>query len=88
MYQIGNLPANSENLAGFACGADAIAVASALPLTEIPGWEVANATDPDTGLSVQVIMGQEQSGLYNITATLLFGAAVGRSTSLVRLKTA
>jgi hypothetical protein len=49
---------------------------------------VANATDETTGLSVQVIMGQEQSGYMNVTATLLFGAAVGRSTSLVRLKTA
>jgi len=88
VYQFAGLPNNSESLAGFACGADAIAVASALPMTEIPGWEVANATDPDTGLSVQVIMGQEQSGLYNITATLLFGAAVGRAGSLVRLKTA
>ncbi len=88
VYQFAGLPNNSESLAGFACGADAIAVASALPLTEIPGWEVANATDPDTGLSVQIVMGQEQSGLYNITATMLFGAAVGRATSLVRLKTA
>ena len=88
VYQFAGLPNNSESLAGFACGADAIAVASALPMTEIPGWEVANATDADTGLSVQVIMGQEQSGLYNITATLLFGAAVGRAGSLVRLKTA
>lgn len=88
VYQFAGLPNNSESLAGFACGADAIAVASALPMTEIPGWEVANATDPDTGLSVQIIMGQEQSGLYNITATMLFGASVGRAGSLVRLKTA
>lgn len=88
VYQWSNLPANSENLAGFACGADAIAVATALPLTEIPGFDVAVGTDDDTGLSVQVIMGQEQSGYYNITATLLFGAAVGNAGSLVRLKTA
>jgi hypothetical protein len=63
-------------------------VATALPLTEIPGFDVAVGTDQDTGLSVQIIMGQEQSGYYNITATLLFGCAVGRATSLVRLKTA
>ena len=88
MYQWSNLPANSENLAGFACGADAIAVATALPLTEIPGFDVAVGTDSDTGLSVQIIMGQEQSGYYNITATLLFGASVGNAGSLVRLKTA
>lgn len=88
VYQFAGLANNSENLAGFACGADAIAVATALPFTEIPGFEVANATDADTGLSVQVFMGQEQSGYYNVTATLLFGASVGRATSLVRLVTA
>ncbi len=88
VYQFAGLPNNSENLAGFACGADAIAVASALPMSEIPGFEVANAVDADTGLGVQVLMGQEQSGYYNVTATLLFGAAVGRATSLNRLTTA
>jgi hypothetical protein len=31
---------------------------------------------------------QEQGGWLNITAEVLFGAAVGRSTSLHRLKTA
>jgi hypothetical protein len=88
VYQFANLASNSQDLSGFACGADAIAVATALPLTEIPGFDVAVGTDADTGLSVQIIMGQEQSGYYNITATLLFGCAVGRATSLVRLKTA
>lgn len=88
IYQYSNLPTNSESLAGFACGADAIAVASGLPMTEIPGFEVANAVDPDSGLGIQIIMGQEQSGFYNVTATLLFGAAVGRATSLTRLTTA
>ena len=88
VYQFANLASNSQDLSGFACGADAIAVATALPLTEIPGFDVAVGTDADTGLSVQIIMGQEQSGYYNITATLLFGCAVGRATSLVRLKSA
>lgn len=88
IYQFANLANNSENLAGWVAGPDAIAFASALPDTEIPGWEVSNAVDPETGLGVQVIMGQEQSGYMNVTATLMFGAAVGRATSLVRLKTA
>lgn len=88
IYQFANLANNSENLAGWVAGPDAIAFASALPETDIPGWEVANAIDADTGLGVQVIMGQEQSGYMNVTATLLAGAAVGRATSLVRLKTA
>ena len=88
VYQFSNLATNSESLAGFICGADAIAVATALPFNEIPGAEVSQATDPATGLSVQVMIIQEQSGYLNVTATLMFGAAVGRATSLVRLKTA
>lgn len=89
IYQFANLAANSENLAGWVAGPDAIAFASALPDSEgIPGFEVSNAVDPDTGLGVQVLVGMEQSGYLNVTATLLFGSAVGRSTSLVRLKTA
>ena len=88
VYQFSNMSGNSQNLAGFLCGADAIAVATALPFNEIPGAEVSQATDPATGLSVQVMIMQEQSGFYNVTATLLFGCAVGRATSLRRLKTA
>jgi len=88
VYQFSNLAANGENLAGFLCGADAIACATALPFNEIPGADVSQATDPATGLSVQVMIIQEQSGYFNVTATLLFGAAVGRATSLRRLKTA
>jgi hypothetical protein len=86
VYQWSNL-GTAEDLGGFYAGADAIAVAAALPFTEIPGWEVANAIDPDTGLGVQVIVGQEQSGYYNVTATLLFGAAKGRGESLCRFET-
>ena len=89
VYQFANLSANSENLAGWVAGPDAIAFASALPDSmDIPGFEVSNATDQDTGLGVQVLVGMEQSGYLNVTATLMFGAAVGRATSLVRLKTA
>jgi len=89
VYQFANLSANSENLAGWVAGPDAIAFASALPDSEgIPGFEVSNATDAGTGLGVQVLVGMEQSGFLNVTATLMFGAAVGRATSLVRLKTA
>lgn len=89
VYQFANLSANSENLAGWVAGPDAIAFASALPdSTDIPGFEVSNATDAGTGLGVQVLVGMEQSGYLNVTATLMFGAAVGRATSLVRLKTA
>ena len=85
VYQFSNLSGNTEGLAGFLCGADAIAVATALPFNEIPGADVSQATDPATGLSVQVMIIQETSGFLNVTATLLMGCAVGRSTSLRRL---
>ena len=88
VYQFSNMSGNSENLSGFLCGADAIAVGTALPFNEIPGADVSQATDPATGLSVQVMIIQEQSGFLNVTATLLFGCAVGRSTSLRRLLSA
>ena len=89
IYQFANLATNSENLAGFVAGPDAIAFASALPDSEgIPGAEIANATDAGTGLGVQVLIFMEQSGFMNVTATLLAGCAVGRASSLVRLKTA
>jgi hypothetical protein len=88
VYQWSSLPTNSENLAGFMCGSDAIAVASGLPMAEIPGFESAVAVDADSGLGIQILMGQEQSGYFNVTATLLFGAAKGRATSLTRLLTA
>jgi hypothetical protein len=88
VFQWSSLPTNSESLAGFMCGSDAIAVASGLPMAEIPGFETASAVDADTGLGIQILMGQEQSGYYNVTATLLFGATKGRATSLTRLTTA
>jgi hypothetical protein len=88
VYQYTNLPTNSENLAGWACGSDSIAVASAVPLTEIAGADVSQETDPESGITIQVVMFQEQGGFTNITAEVLFGCAVGRSTSLHRLKTA
>jgi hypothetical protein len=89
IYQFANLATNSENLAGFVAGPDAIAFATALPDSEgIPGFDVSNAIDASTGLGVQVLVGMEQSGFLNVTATLLAGCAVGRATSLVRLKTA
>ena len=57
VYQWNSLPTNSQSLAGFGCGADAIAVASALPMSEIPGFEVANAVDADTGLDTEMSAG-------------------------------
>ena len=87
VYQWSNLANNSQDLGGFYAGADSIAVATALPYSEIPGWDTAIGTDADTGLSVQILMGQEQSGYFNVTATILAGSAIGRASSLCRFET-
>ncbi len=87
VYEFTDLPGNAENLTGFACGKDAIAVASALPSAEMYVGEVDNAVDP-SGLAVQVLKSKGTDGFLRLTATLLFGAAKGRATSLKRVLSA
>ena len=87
VYEFTDLPTNSENLAAFACGKDAIAVASALPSADMFVGESDSAVDP-SGLAVQVLKSKGTDGFLRLTATLLFGAAKGRGTSLKRIKTA
>lgn len=87
VYEFTDLPTNSENLAAFACGKDAIAIASALPSADMFVGESDNAVDP-SGLAVQVLKSKGTDGFLRLTATLLFGAAKGRGTSLKRIKTA
>lgn len=87
VYEYTDLPTNSENLAAWACGRDAIAVASALPSAEMFVGEVDNAVDA-SGLAVQVLKSKGTDGFLRLTATLLFGVGVGRATSLKRIKTA
>ena len=87
VYEFSDLPTNSQNLRGFACGRDAIVVASALPSPEMYVGEVDNAVDP-SGLAVQVLKSKGTDGFLRLTATLLFGAAVGRATSLKRIRDA
>lgn len=87
VYEFSDLPTNSENLAAFACGKDAIAIASALPSAEMFVGESDNAVDP-SGLAVQVLKSKGTDGFLRLTATLLFGAAKARGTSLKRIKTA
>lgn len=87
VYEFTDLPANSENLTGFACGKDAIAIASALPSAEMYVGEVDQAVDA-SGLAVQVLKSKGTDGFLRLTATLLFGAAKGRATSLKRVLSA
>lgn len=87
VYEFTDLPTNSENLAAFACGKDSIAIASALPSADMFVGESDNAVDP-SGLAVQVLKSKGTDGFLRLTATLLFGAAKARGTSLKRIKTA
>jgi hypothetical protein len=87
VYEFTDLPGNSENLTGFACGKDAIAIASALPSAEMYVGEVDQAVDA-SGLAVQVLKSKGTDGFLRLTATLLFGAAKGRATSLKRVLSA
>ena len=87
IFEFTDLPTNSENLAGFACGADALAIASALPNASMFPGEVAQAVDA-SGLSVQVLRSQGTDGIVRFTATIRFGVAAARATSLKRIKTA
>lgn len=87
VFEFTDLPTNSENLAGFACGADALAIASALPNASMFPGEVAQAVDA-SGLSVQVLRSQGTDGIVRFTASVRFGVSAARATSLKRIKTA
>lgn len=87
VFEFSDLPGNAENLTGWACGKDAIAVASALPSSAMFEGEVDQAVDP-SGLAVQVLKSKAYDGFLRLTATMLFGAKKARGTSLVRVLSA
>jgi hypothetical protein len=86
IYQWNQIP-NIENLAGVAMGPDSLLVATGVPMAEIAGFTSSVATS-DSGLSIQVLVGQAETGNIRCIAQILVGAAKGRSTSLVRYVTA
>ena len=87
VYEYSDIPTNSENLVGFACGPEALLIASRQPA--IPqNWSgaVESATDPDSGLTIQLRSWYEgKDGKQYITMTVLSGVLVG-SNSLKRIK--
>lgn len=80
VFEFTDLPTNSEGLAAAALGQDAICVAMALPNASMFPGEVSSAVDA-SGLSVQVLKSQGTDGIVRLTATVRFGAGVGRATS-------
>ena len=87
IYQWNGIPANGENLAGVGFGKDALLVASGVPMAEIPGFNASVSTH-ESGLSVQVLVGQAETGNIRCIAQILLGANKGRGTSAVRYVTA
>jgi hypothetical protein len=89
VYEYSDIPSNSENLEGFACGPEALLIAARQPA--IPqNWAgaVESVTDPDSGLTIQLRSWYEGTqGKQLITATTIFGVLVG-SNSLKRIKSA
>ena len=86
IYQWNQIPA-VENLAGVAIGPDALLVATGVPMAEIAGFNASVAT-AESGLSVQVLVGQAETGNIRCIAQILIGANKGRGTSAVRYVTA
>lgn len=86
IYQWNQIPA-VENLAGVALGPDSLLVATGVPMAEIAGFNASVAT-AESGLSVQVLVGQAETGNIRCIAQILLGANRGRSTSAVRYVTA
>jgi hypothetical protein len=87
VFEFTDLPTNSEGLAAAAIGQDAICVAMALPNASMFPGEVSSAVDA-SGLSVQVLKSQGTDGIVRLTATVRFGAGVGRATSGKRIASA
>jgi|TARA_R110002110_G_scaffold32039_2_gene111900 hypothetical protein len=89
VYEYSGLDANSENLGGFVCGQEALLLATRQP--SIPeNWSGAleSVQDPESGLTIQLRNFYDGlTGAQYITATLIYGVAVG-SNSLKRIKTA
>tara|TARA_R100000655_G_scaffold29053_1_gene58823 strand:- start:1383 stop:2264 length:882 start_codon:yes stop_codon:yes gene_type:complete len=89
VYEYSDIPSNSENLEGFACGPEALLIAARQPA--IPqNWSgaVESVTDPDSGLTIQLRSWYEgKDGKQMITATTIFGVLVG-SNSLKRIVSA
>jgi len=87
--QYSSLPDNSEDLVGFAGTSTALAIATRIP--DDPGVNSSNcsisvATDPETGMSIQVREWYEATlAQFRRSYTLMFGVAKGQGDCLQRI---
>lgn len=89
VYEYSDIPTNSENLAGFACGPESLLIAARQPAMP-QNWSgaVESATDPDSGLTIQLRSWYEgKDGKQYLTMTVIYGVLVG-SNSLKRITSA
>ena len=89
VYEYSAVPANSQNLVGFACNKEALLVASRQPsLPANFSGQVESVTAPN-GLTIQYRTWYEnKEGKHYITATLIYGVAVGVPANLHRILSA
>jgi hypothetical protein len=90
VMEYGDIPANSENLEGFAAHKSALLIGSRVP--DVPAdWagNAENVTDPDSGFTLQLREWYEpKDGARYLTATAMYGVAVGNGTALHRIASA
>jgi hypothetical protein len=92
VMEFASLPTNSQKLAGFVGTPDCMVIATRLP--DDPGQgsstcAITIATEPESGLSVQVREWYNADlAQFRRTYTLMYGVAKGQATSLQRITTA
>ena len=79
VYEYSDIPANSENLEGFACGPESLIIAGRQPaLPEDWAGAVESVQEPGTGVTLQLRNWYEgKDGAQYITATMIYGVATG-----------
>jgi hypothetical protein len=90
VHQYTDIPANAENLVGLCGSQEGLLIAARQPVPP-SNWfgQVESATDPDTGLTIQIRAWYEgKDGKHYCTATIIYGVAVGVTANVKRLVSA
>ena len=87
VIEYGDIPANSEDLEGFAAHKSALLIGARVPdaPSDFAG-NIENVTDPDSGFTLQLREWYEaKDGARYLTATAMYGVAVGNGAALHRV---
>jgi hypothetical protein len=90
IFEYSGVPANDQNLVGFATSKAAIAIAMRAPIvSDNTNILSQNAVDPSTGMSIQVrIWHDATKGRHFLSVVSIYGVSVGNTGALVRIKSA